>query len=1556
MDKSDPSYCSIEIQNEHPGGNSHLAFIRKVYVNVYGKNILLDRNGLVYYEGHYRYLPCEEHNKQIHIFKSGRFVRMRTESGLLVSWDGESEVTVQIPRTLGSKMRGICGNCDGKQNDCRTRDGKSLPTSAEGFKQMGQSFVVVTNDSPCKVAEVIETCQVEMYDKVNSNEYCGFLNPENPHKNPFSECVAANPDLAAKYYKDCRYDCCAVYYDSFRLKKGVCRSLAAFADMCEQRGFIVTWRSENLCPMPCPANMRYSNRVTGCPATCLNLNPDPYKCKLPPTEGCECDIGFVMSGDKCVHKSECGCWTFNGYLPLGTEMYSPDCMNKLRCKMVDGKAKVASTSVDMKCHADARCGLLMGLPHCVCKKGFFGDGIKYCDPLCNGKTCADNARCVNGKCECEGGYHGNGYVKCERNGICDGRTCATNAACVNYNCGVCDGKRCARNAICLNYYCHCKPGYYGDGFEKCTELCNGRKCGKNAYCYRGRCVCNAGYHGNGYIACEPATMCGGKECAANTHCNNYQCICNDGYVGDGYRECEELCNGKKCAEYARCSSDGVCRCADGYHGNGYVKCEALCGGKKCAENAFCERGLCKCRQGYHGDGNVKCEPLCGGYSVCVDNAECLNNKCVCKSGYHGNGYVKCEGLGMCGGRQCVQYAHCYGYKCHCDRGYIGNGYQKCYKLCGKRRCAPNAFCEKGNCVCSKGFHGNGFIKCEADGKCGGLECHKDANCVNYHCICKRGFFGNGIRCTPYCSGRKCTQNAFCDDGKCKCNLGYHGNAYYKCEPFGQCDGARCTANAECVNYRCLCKKGYVGNGYKRCTELCNGKLCARNSICQEGKCVCMEGFHGNGYVNCEPTHLCGGVKCGNGAVCVNFKCVCPRYFYGDGEKGCKAIGFCGGIQCAENAKCVNYQCQCMKGYLGNGMKECIELCRGHKCVANAFCSRGKCKCVDGYHGNGYIKCEPEDKCGGKSCAVNAFCENFQCVCKRGFTGNGYDSCETLCNGRRCPMNAFCEDGKRCKCDEGFHGFPYYKCEPEGICDGKQCAENAMCVNYVCICRKRFMGDGYKKCSPICGAGICVKDASCVNGTCQCNDGFHGNGKVKCEPIGICGGQECARYAVCEDYKCRCRKGYNGDGYKICEQMCLCSVYGDPHFRTFDGAKFEFVSDCTHTLTKSVKAKSGENFNIEIKNHIPKSSGISSWARYLDVNVYGSNIRLKPDGTIMCNDMNRYLPISEHKGKLKIYRSGQWVVLHAEFGLVIWWNRQGAIVKVPGSYENELTGLCGNCNGYAEDDYTGKEGRDYCDLDDAERGMMMGDSYVVLQKDSTKECKAQAVQSPVVVDKVFDRRLRRRYLGMLTSRMGPFAKVIDLYPQLAVDLYNSAYHDIYMYFDKKGAPTIKAEEISCYYKEIFAMEASIRGHAIRFRHQHRCPLSCGEHMRYSYKITGCPKTCLDRNPTCSLPTTEGCMCRRGFVESAGQCVKESKCGCTCANGFYLPLGQIITSEDCKTVQKCIHTPKGPALKVVKTGLKCGPNSICGVSNGEAHCVCLNGYAGDPYTGCQGKHNH
>ncbi|KHJ43086.1 trypsin Inhibitor like cysteine rich domain protein [Trichuris suis] len=57
----------------------------------------------------------------------------------------------------------------------------------------------------------------------------------------------------------------------------------------------------------CGPNKRFTTCGTACPRTCDDVrHPDPYKaCTMQCMVGCECEQGYVLSGEQCVPESQC---------------------------------------------------------------------------------------------------------------------------------------------------------------------------------------------------------------------------------------------------------------------------------------------------------------------------------------------------------------------------------------------------------------------------------------------------------------------------------------------------------------------------------------------------------------------------------------------------------------------------------------------------------------------------------------------------------------------------------------------------------------------------------------------------------------------------------------------------------------------------------------------------------------------------------------------------------------------------------------------------------------------------------------------------------------------------------------------------------------------------------------------------------------------------------------------------------------------------------------------------------------------------------------------------
>ncbi|GCB80737.1 hypothetical protein scyTo_0023225 [Scyliorhinus torazame] len=137
-------------------------------------------------------------------------------------------------------------------------------------------------------------------------------------------------------------------------KQQLCEAIEAYVDACQQRSVTIRpWRNETFCPLRCPVNSHYQTCVSACPARCLDLRPQA--CAAPCLEGCQCDEGYVQSGDRCVREDQCGC-TYEGvYHQPGAEFFGPGCSLRCRCHGNNSTACEAWT-----CGEKEYCGLVNG--------------------------------------------------------------------------------------------------------------------------------------------------------------------------------------------------------------------------------------------------------------------------------------------------------------------------------------------------------------------------------------------------------------------------------------------------------------------------------------------------------------------------------------------------------------------------------------------------------------------------------------------------------------------------------------------------------------------------------------------------------------------------------------------------------------------------------------------------------------------------------------------------------------------------------------------------------------------------------------------------------------------------------------------------------------------------------------------------------------------------------------------------------------------------------------------------------------------------------------------
>uniref|UniRef100_A0A3Q3BEZ5 VWFD domain-containing protein n=1 Tax=Kryptolebias marmoratus TaxID=37003 RepID=A0A3Q3BEZ5_KRYMA len=345
-------YYRVEGKNEHRG-STRVSWTRLVKVFVYNETIELVKghNGEV--NGNFAATPFSLRNGTIQLYESGFSVIISTNFGLMVSYDTYSYVRISVPYTYQNATCGLCGNFNNHPgDDFRTREGEVVSSDVV-FANSWQASD--DNDPSCEAqcgGLACASCTAAQTLLYSNTAHCGILQSS---YGPFAACHQVIPPLT--FVDSCVYDLCV----GGGYQPILCQALHVYASQCQQNGIQPQpWRSPGFCEIPCPANSHFESQGTGCPATCVNPN-STNNCPLPDQESCVCNSGYVLSGGNCVPFADCGCSFEGQYYRSGeTVILDEDCGRRCSC-----------SSGSMTCSPHS-CG-----PHETCR---VEDGERGCRP------------------------------------------------------------------------------------------------------------------------------------------------------------------------------------------------------------------------------------------------------------------------------------------------------------------------------------------------------------------------------------------------------------------------------------------------------------------------------------------------------------------------------------------------------------------------------------------------------------------------------------------------------------------------------------------------------------------------------------------------------------------------------------------------------------------------------------------------------------------------------------------------------------------------------------------------------------------------------------------------------------------------------------------------------------------------------------------------------------------------------------------------------------------------------------------------------------------------
>uniref|UniRef100_A0A8C3FY59 VWFD domain-containing protein n=1 Tax=Chrysemys picta bellii TaxID=8478 RepID=A0A8C3FY59_CHRPI len=495
------------------------------------------------------------------------------------------------------------------------------------------------------------------------------------------------------------------------------------------------------------------------------------------------------------------------------------------------------------------------------------------------------------------------------------------------------------------------------------------------------------------------------------------------------------------------------------------------------------------------------------------------------------------------------------------------------------------------------------------------------------------------------------------------------------------------------------------------------------------------------------------------------------------------------------------------------------------------------------------------------CAQNSHYE----VCARG--------CQSTCSSLYAPVQCSSQCWEGCVCDEGF------------VLSGDECVPISQCG---CV----YLGLYYK-------AG------ETFHPTCQEQCVCQASGDV------VCKGLTCRPYEECKLV----------NGIRKCQPVgsATCSAAGDPHYLSFDGVAFDFQGTCTYIQAKTCTNTGNlTSFAVKVEN-VPWGIGKGSVTKLMSVEVYGLTLTLLQNKKGLVDGVSHNLPVVVANGQLQAYQHGGNVLVQTDFGLTVSYDLvYHARVTVPGNYQSQMCGLCGNYNGRRDDEFLLPNGRA------APNVVAFGSAWKVPIPGAACEDGCAGNNCPVCEERKKDVFKQRNYCGLLTAPDGPFAACHSTVSPTVY--FNNCLYDLCL---GNGDSQVLCQSIHSYVTACQDAGAPVQP----WRSTSFCPLRCPANSHYEVCADLCTTTCARITDARKCPDTcaEGCQCDDGFLFDGQGCVALQSCGCFKKGIYYKPNETVLTNK-CQQNCTCI-----PAQGVTCEAHSCASDETCQIRDGVMQCI-------------------